>query len=75
MASRNRELAVVRPRQLAMCLAVRLTNHSLTRIGQFFGGRDHTTVIHAINAAQARPEAQAVARKLTKRMIMPGGVA
>ena len=42
---RNRSLA--RPRQLAMSLAKELTNHSLPEIGDAFGGRDHTTVLHA----------------------------
>ena len=44
-AKRNRSLA--RPRQLAMSLAKELTNHSLPEIGDAFGGRDHTTVLHA----------------------------
>ena len=44
-AKRNRSLA--RPRQLAMTLAKELTNHSLPEIGDAFGGRDHTTVLHA----------------------------
>ncbi|MCH9644963.1 MAG: chromosomal replication initiator protein DnaA [Gammaproteobacteria bacterium] len=42
---RNRSLA--RPRQVAMALAKELTNHSLPEIGDAFGGRDHTTVLHA----------------------------
>lgn len=44
-ARRNRSIA--RPRQVAMSLAKELTNHSLPEIGEAFGGRDHTTVIHA----------------------------
>jgi chromosomal replication initiator protein len=43
--SRQRERA--RPRQVAMRLATHLTEHSLVRIGQFFGNRDHSTVISA----------------------------
>ena len=42
---RNRSLA--RPRQLSMSLAKELTTHSLPEIGDAFGGRDHTTVLHA----------------------------
>ncbi len=42
---RNRSLA--RPRQIAMALSKNLTNHSLPEIGDAFGGRDHTTVLHA----------------------------
>jgi chromosomal replication initiator protein len=45
---RNRSLA--RPRQIAMSLAKELTNHSLPEIGESFGGRDHTTVLHACKA-------------------------
>lgn len=47
LLSRRRSRSVVRPRQMAMYLARNLTRHSLPEIGQFFGGRDHTTVLHA----------------------------
>ncbi|MBN8841144.1 MAG: chromosomal replication initiator protein DnaA, partial [Sphingomonadales bacterium] len=40
--------AVARPRQIAMYLAKRLTTRSLPEIGRKFGGRDHSTVIHAV---------------------------
>lgn len=45
--SKRRSRSVARPRQLAMALAKELTNHSLPEIGDSFGGRDHTTVLHA----------------------------
>lgn len=45
--SKRRNRSFTRPRQLAMALAKELTNHSLPEIGDAFGGRDHTTVIHA----------------------------
>ncbi|MEX2488142.1 MAG: chromosomal replication initiator protein DnaA [Pseudomonadales bacterium] len=45
--SKRRSRSVARPRQIAMALAKELTNHSLPEIGDAFGGRDHTTVIHA----------------------------
>lgn len=45
--SKRRSRSVARPRQMAMALAKELTNHSLPEIGDAFGGRDHTTVIHA----------------------------
>ena len=45
--SKKRNRSVARPRQMAMALAKKLTNHSLPEIGDAFGGRDHTTVIHA----------------------------
>ena len=47
LVSKRRSRSVARPRQLAMALAKELTNHSLPEIGDAFGGRDHTTVIHA----------------------------
>ncbi|MGK0673774.1 MAG: chromosomal replication initiator protein DnaA [Halothiobacillaceae bacterium] len=47
LLSERRSRSVTRPRQMAMALAKELTNHSLPEIGQAFGGRDHTTVIHA----------------------------
>lgn len=45
--SKRRNRSIARPRQVAMALAKELTNHSLPEIGDAFGGRDHTTVIHA----------------------------
>jgi chromosomal replication initiator protein len=45
--SKKRSRSVVRPRQVAMTLAKELTGHSLPEIGDAFGGRDHTTVLHA----------------------------
>ena len=47
LVSQRRTRSVARPRQFAMALAKELTNHSLPEIGDAFGGRDHTTVIHA----------------------------
>ena len=47
LMSRRRSRSVARPRQMAMALAKELTNHSLPEIGDSFGGRDHTTVLHA----------------------------
>ncbi len=45
--SKTRTRSIARPRQVAMALAKELTNHSLPEIGKAFGGRDHTTVLHA----------------------------
>ena len=45
--AKSRSRQVARPRQVAMALAKELTNHSLPEIGDAFGGRDHTTVLHA----------------------------
>jgi chromosomal replication initiator protein len=47
MLSQRRSRSVARPRQVAMALAKELTTHSLPEIGDAFGGRDHTTVLHA----------------------------
>ncbi len=52
MRSKNRSRTIVRPRQMAMTLAKELTNHSLPEIGQAFGGKDHTTVLHATRKIQ-----------------------
>jgi chromosomal replication initiator protein len=47
LSSKRRSRTVARPRQIAMALSKELTSHSLTEIGKSFGGRDHTTVLHA----------------------------
>jgi chromosomal replication initiator protein len=47
LLSKRRNRSIARPRQVAMALAKEFTNHSLPEIGDAFGGRDHTTVIHA----------------------------
>ncbi len=47
LLSARRTRSVTRPRQIAMALAKELTSHSLPEIGDAFGGRDHTTVLHA----------------------------
>ncbi len=46
LLSKRRNRSIARPRQVAMALAKELTNHSLPEIGDAFGGRDHTTIIH-----------------------------
>ena len=51
--SQRRSRSVARPRQIAMSLAKELTRHSLPEIGDAFGGRDHTTVLHACRRIQA----------------------
>jgi chromosomal replication initiator protein len=47
LLSKKRTRSIARPRQIAMALAKELTSHSLPEIGESFGGRDHTTVLHA----------------------------
>ncbi|MGI9211608.1 MAG: chromosomal replication initiator protein DnaA [Methylococcaceae bacterium] len=56
LMSNKRTRTVTRPRQMAMALAKELTNHSLPEIGQMFGGRDHTTVLHACRKVQELKE-------------------
>jgi chromosomal replication initiator protein len=65
----SRRAAHVKPRQIAMCLAARLSEHSLNRIGDFFGGRDHTTVIHANRKIQADPLLQCELRWITMELL------
>lgn len=47
LLAKKRTRSIARPRQIAMALAKELTSHSLPEIGEAFGGRDHTTVLHA----------------------------
>ncbi|SVC10672.1 uncharacterized protein METZ01_LOCUS263526, partial [marine metagenome] len=47
LLSKRRNRSITRPRQIAMSITKELTSHSLPEIGDAFGGRDHTTVIHA----------------------------
>lgn len=54
--SQRRSRSVARPRQIAMSLSKELTRHSLPEIGDAFGGRDHTTVLHACRRIQALRE-------------------
>ncbi len=57
MHSPRRSRDVARPRQIAIFLAKQLTHHSLPEIGRKFGGRDHTTIIHAVNRIENLLEA------------------
>jgi len=53
MYSKKRPASIARPRQIAMYLAKELTQKSLPEIGELFGGRDHTTVLHAVRKVNA----------------------
>jgi len=59
LLSKSRRRSVTRPRQIAMSLAKELTTHSLPEIGDAFGGRDHTTVIHACRKIAELRESEA----------------
>jgi chromosomal replication initiator protein len=56
LLSPKRTRSITRPRQIAMALARELTKHSLPEIGNAFGGRDHTTVLHATNKVKSLRE-------------------
>jgi len=66
-AKRTRSLA--RPRQMAMALAKELTEHSLPEIGDAFGGRDHTTVLHACRTIRALMETDGKLREDWEKLI------
>jgi chromosomal replication initiator protein len=72
MRSHRRARAVARPRQVAMYLAKKLTPRSLPEIGRIFGGRDHSTVIHAVKTIEAmrldNPEMDADIRQLQRQL-------
>jgi len=63
LMSKRRSRSVARPRQVAMALAKELTNHSLPEIGDSFGGRDHTTVLHACRKIKEMRETDADIRE------------
>ena len=56
LLSKKRSRSIARPRQIAMSLAKELTNHSLPEIGDAFGGRDHTTVLHGCRRIESLRE-------------------
>lgn len=69
MMSKRRSRSVARPRQVAMALAKALTNHSLPEIGDGFGGRDHTTVLHACRKIKELEETDADIREDCKNLL------
>jgi chromosomal replication initiator protein len=58
LLSKRRNRSIARPRQIAMALAKELTTHSLPEIGDAFGGRDHTTVLHACRRVKGLRETE-----------------
>jgi chromosomal replication initiator protein len=75
LVSSSRSIAVAWPRQIAMYLARELTSQSLPAIGRAFGGRNHTTVLHACKRTAERiagdPESFEVVRRLTESLGAP----
>jgi chromosomal replication initiator protein len=69
LLSKRRSRSVARPRQVAMALSKELTNHSLPEIGDAFGGRDHTTVLHACRKIAQLKESDADIREDYKNLL------
>jgi chromosomal replication initiator protein len=69
LLSKRRSRSVARPRQVAMSLAKELTNHSLPEIGDAFGGRDHTTVLHACRKVKSLQEESSDIREDYKNLL------
>ena len=63
LLSQRRNQSIARPRQIAMALAKELTSHSLPEIGDAFGGRDHTTVMHACKRIRELQETEPKVRE------------
>ena len=69
LLSKRRSRSIARPRQVAMALSKELTNHSLPEIGDAFGGRDHTTVLHACRKIAELRESDADIREDYKNLL------
>lgn len=69
LLSAKRTRSITRPRQVAMTLARELTKHSLPEIGNAFGGRDHTTVLHATNKVKSLREEDSVMEEDFKNLL------
>jgi chromosomal replication initiator protein len=69
LMSKRRSRSVARPRQVAMALSKELTNHSLPEIGDSFGGRDHTTVLHACRKIKELRETNSDIREDYKNLL------
>lgn len=69
MRVKKRTKAVAYPRQIAMYLVRQLTEHSLPEIGEYFGGRDHTTVLHAVNKIESEIKVKGETKKLLDLLV------
>ena len=69
LLSKRRTRSIARPRQMAMYLAKQLTEHSLPEIGNAFGGRDHTTVLHACRKIESLCETDGRLREDQSRLM------
>ncbi|MFH1208530.1 MAG: chromosomal replication initiator protein DnaA [Candidatus Omnitrophota bacterium] len=68
LRAKKRTVSIVRPRQIAMYLIRELTTHSLPEIGEFFGGKDHTTVLHSYNKIAAERDKDVAVRSLLDKL-------
>jgi chromosomal replication initiator protein len=69
LQSKKRTRTIAYPRQIAMYLCRSLTDTSLPQIGQFFGGRDHTTVIHAFEKVSQEKESDSNLNSILNELI------
>ncbi|MCC6594894.1 MAG: chromosomal replication initiator protein DnaA, partial [Rhodanobacteraceae bacterium] len=69
LLSKRRSRSIARPRQVAMTLAKELTEHSLPEIGDAFGGRDHTTVLHACRTVRDLRESDGKLRQDWEKLV------
>ncbi len=69
LRSKRRTVSIVRPRQIAMYLVRELTQHSLPEIGEYFGGKDHTTVLHSCNKITAERDKDVAVRVLLDKLL------
>jgi chromosomal replication initiator protein len=69
MKAKRRTKTIAMPRQMAMYLARKYTDFSLPEIGEYFGGRDHTTVLYAINKIEQRVKKEAKIKELVERIL------
>ncbi len=68
LRAKKRTVSIVRPRQIAMFLVRELTRHSLPEIGEYFGGKDHTTVLHSCNKIAAERDKDVTVRSLLDKL-------
>jgi chromosomal replication initiator protein len=68
LRAKKRTVSIVRPRQIAMYLVRELTSHSFPEIGEFFGGKDHTTVLHSCNKIAGERDKDVSVRSLLDKL-------
>jgi chromosomal replication initiator protein len=70
MRTKKRTKQIAHPRQIAMYLVRKLTDYSLSEIGDYFGGRDHTTILHAFKKIDGSIKKNEQVRGLIERLIL-----